>query len=252
MKLALIPPKGLERFALRSKLQLTLAQIHRGPYQDVYKEARDRGDFIILDNGANEGVPVGDGLLMQMAQMYRATEVVVPDVLRDRGKTLQRARRFFQNMIEMGYPTKPYRFMGVAQGQTLEEVQSCIEAYSHIRHIRTIGIPRHLITTLDEETARIRLAKFVFRHFEKRFKIHFLGTNPQWLEEIAYAAHQVPFVRSVDTSAAFVYAIDGKKIEAGCPAITRQIGYFENGWNINPSILEDNIQTLRRWASGVR
>jgi hypothetical protein len=253
VKLALIPPAGYEGIALRSNMHLTLAQIEAGAYHDVYKAAAVRGDYVIMDNGANEGQTVGDALLMHRASYLGAKEVVVPDVIGDRGRTLLRARQFFMNMQTMSYSPHDYKFMGVAQGRSIEEVERCVEGFSRFNYITAIGIPRHLIKSTGEQTIRVNIARRTLNKYGHRFEIHLLGTSPTWMDEVLYAARRLPKgIRSVDTSAPFNYAIAGKALKLGCEPVLRPPAYFSERRNISQELLDYNIDTLMRWADGLR
>jgi hypothetical protein len=250
VKLALIPPRGFEAYALKGDAHLILAQIRYREYEELYGQACSEGGLTILDNGANEGQIVSDLLLMQQAGQYGVREIVVPDVIGSRDKTVQRARRFWQNVVNSSYPYSTYDYMAVAQGTSLSELFDCVATYSKLRFVTTIGIPRHLLQTAGTQMARITLAKHIRENYGNRFQIHFLGTNPSWLAEVHYAAREVPFVRSVDTSAPFNYAIAGVPIKHSNRPIKRPEMYFDVAPTINTVTLNHNIRTMRRWLSG--
>ena len=257
MKLAHIPPRGLEVHALRQRFHLVLAQVDYPEYLETYQHARGRGDYIILDNGAAEGATVGDALLMHRAQQLRADEIVIPDVMGRSNDTVRRMWRFFDNLNEMTYPWKDYRYMAVAQGGNEAEVKKCIEEFVKCYNIKVLGIPRHLVKTLANHMIRVDLAKWLQEEYPKRFEIHFLGAAPTFPgEPFVVSRYNVP-VRSMDTSLAFNYAIAGRELKrpvlAGEPivnVVTRPEGYWSRRWNtaVKTPLLVQNLQTLEDWA----
>ncbi len=53
MEFAIISPVGgLNQYATRSKIHLILAQVKNEEYRKFYRERGEKGDFLILDNGA--------------------------------------------------------------------------------------------------------------------------------------------------------------------------------------------------------
>lgn len=250
MKLALIPPRGWERYALHSDFHLALAQVNNRFYDETYTRAADRQDFIVVDNGAAEGKPVGDFLLYSQAKKWGANEVVLPDVMFEAIETVRRAERFKANIDDSAYVFDAFNYMAVAQGNTINTVKACIDGLSELPYVSTIGIPRHLITTLRQRFIRLVLAEWIDKEFPKRFQIHFLGTNPSVPSEVARAARETPFVRSVDTSMPFNYAIAGVMLGLTAPAIGRPAGYLTDMQNMTSGILKHNISTMQRWAAG--
>lgn len=254
MKLALIPPRGYETLALGGDAHLLLAQVNNPHYESLYKVACRQLELSILDNGANEGPPVSDQVLMSRAAFYGVKEVVVPDVLRDRGRTLRRAREFWGAIhTYTRWPTNDYDYMAVVQGRTMAEVEACLEGFSRFNFINTIGIPRHLLETLNQLTARISIARMIKQRYGSRWNIHFLGTNPIWMGEILHAADEVSFVRSVDTSAPFNYAMAGQLIRTTSNAVHRPDKYFSQKPDLlSMPLVEHNISILKGWVRGVR
>lgn len=250
MKLALIPPRGWERHALHTDFHLALAQVSNKFYDEVYTRAADRDDFIIVDNGASEGRPVGDFLLYSQAKKWNASEVVLPDVMFNGIETFGRAQRFERNIHDSAYVFDAFNYMAVAQGQSVEEVKDCITNLSGLSYVTTIGIPRHLIRTLQNRFIRLALAEWIDKEFPNRFQIHLLGTHPSVPSEIVRAARDTPCIRSVDTSMPFNYAIAGVTLTQTAPAIGRPANYLHDIQNMSSAVLKQNIETMKRWTAG--
>jgi hypothetical protein len=226
--------------------QLVLPEhLANSAYQEAYMEARRRGDYLILDNGAAEGELLSHGQLRSMALGLMVNEIVVPDSLGYMDDTLQLAKDFFR----FGTDAR-FNYMGVIQGTTYAECCACVEAYSdQFSQISVLGIPRHLITTCEKDSIRADLAVFIRRRFGYgRFNVHLLGTSPHHIRELREYQSQfaVAGVRGVDTSAPFNYAYHAKSIIEG-DASSRPDNYFDVRVNQSQA-LQYNIQLLKTWA----
>jgi hypothetical protein len=247
MKLALIPPKGLEQYALRQDFHLMLAQVNSQVYRSTYLSAISRRDYVVMDNGAAEGAPVPDLMLLQLARTYRPAELVLPDVLRQQQQTINRVAAFLR-MIDSNHGMK---YMAVLQGQSYEEIARCAAAFAMHPEITAVGVPRHLINTLDDITARRRIVSALHKNLADRFELHLLGTNPRFPKEVYYCAKYHPYVRSVDTSMPFNYAI-AKQALTPTASIWRPEGYFDRTFahRIDYQLLEHNVEVMRAWSRG--
>lgn len=246
MKLALIPPYSQVNSIFRTDYQLVLPEhLSNKDYQDAYIAARRNGDYLIMDNGAAEGRLLSPGELRSMALGLMVNEIVVPDVLGDMYATLRMAKEFFQ----FGVDTR-FKYMGVVQGQTLDECCACVEAYySDHGNITVLGLPRHLISTTKNKKARAELAAYIYSNYPG-YQIHLLGTNPSYIRELrenAYDFHAAN-VRGVDTSAPFNYAWGAKSMLKG-DYCGRPEYYFEMSLPTTQT-LDHNIQLLKAWVNG--
>lgn len=258
MEAALIAPVDLVHTQTTS-WQLMLPHIVHPEYLQFYREASGRGDCIILDNGAAERVAVSDDDLCRTAMRYHVSELAIPDILGDWEATVQRLEAFFkrtnfhvmQPLINLGM-TGHFKFGFVAQGRTVQEAIKCVGAvmssmWGH--YIGVIYLPRLL---LDEGGyhARIELARAIHEGFEDRVELHMFGTNPRWPQEVMAVRHEVPFVRSVDTSLPYNYALAGKKLGDARPSerVHRTRNYFDTDWSkVQPGLIHDNIKTFLEW-----
>jgi hypothetical protein len=138
--------------------------------------------------------------------------------------------------------------MAVAQGQTVRELEQCIEMYVDLDTVNTIGIPRLIMDSLGK-TARLDLAAWIRTKYGERFKIHLLGTNPLWVKEVYYAAKYHPYIRSVDTSLPYNYAIAGEKVDDTNVVVKRPAGYFEKDWRplLDLGLVTHNEQVMKSW-----
>lgn len=252
MRAALIPPYGFFDYARKSDIHLVLAQVTNPTYQRIYSLVPDE-DYIIVDNGAAEGQPVTDDELLRAAANYGANEIVVPDVMQNGYETAERALRFFRDN-DFSTWQQGTRFMLVGQGTTLTEVARCFDRLIAIASTcnvaYTLGVPRHLLTTLDDRFARHKILGLIASDYGDR-NVHLLGTNSIFPNEIRRIAEDFPWVRSVDSSMPFNYTIAERRLSDLEPGINRPKGYFEDQIYIDQfSLLDENIATYLGWASG--
>lgn len=245
---ALIPPRGFENFALESNFHLALALpdlMARKTYGGMYARVSRLGDMVVMDNGAAEGSLVSDFDLLAATSKVAAHEVVAPDVLCNAEATVKRTRDFLATSSSQ----LPTNVMAVAQGSTIAEFRNCVDRFADMGQITTIGIPRHMITTLDKTPARIDFATWITSKHAERFQMHFLGTNPSWIKEVKAAAKYTA-VRSVDTSLPFNYALADVLLSMTNEVIHRPTGYFTRRWEAlgRPKLIRQNVETFMSWA----
>jgi hypothetical protein len=209
-----------------------------------------RGGFTILDNGAAEGVQLAWDQLYKIARRYHVNELALPDVMGDFNLTKTAVDEVFK---DTWHPTNHFGLMGIVQGQTFDECDEMIRYYLGMqgRTLTSIGIPRHLITTLDADHARLLLAEHI-RQLDHTIDIHLLGTNPMHITELKNLGRyfRALNVRGVDTSAPFVYAAHGLWIGDGV-ARQRPDDYFDLPRSaISQKLVDMNIATLKEWVHG--
>lgn len=252
MKIALIPPKGMEEMALLSNFHMTLAIrdcVANSKYLRVYEEASTRNDWIITDNGANELEPASDELLIDVASKLWAREIVLPDVVGDARGTAEAVQNFLKRNPSAD---RQFHLMAVVPGSGIREIMNLVGVYADIRGITTLGLPRLLLESrLDLGKAiRIDLANAIQHKYGTRFDIHLLGASRLWPVEVKYAATYAPHIRSMDTSLPFNYAMAGQTI-ANRVSVSRPSNYFTHTWpNERPQLLKTNIETFLMWSHG--
>lgn len=80
----LLPIRSLNRLKDLTNYHLVLYQLlGENGAREVFKALRDRGDFLILDNGAHEGERTPITSLLEEAEDLRPDVVVLPDLLED-------------------------------------------------------------------------------------------------------------------------------------------------------------------------
>jgi hypothetical protein len=160
-------------------------------YFEFFKEQGKRGKYLILDNGAAEGFKYSMPHLLELADKINVSEIVLPDVIKDKNATLEVAwEGFLASVCWTG------KLMLVPQGKDLTEWIQCYDKMSLWYPIDTIGIPKWL--SLDRPQARAEAAIYVNVTGGKR-KVHFLGFNGD-LEYVQLVNNWYPdFVRGIDS-----------------------------------------------------
>lgn len=253
MKLALIPPfSGLHYITKAFNYHLMLPQLtDNKAYADKYHELC-KTDFVMMDNGAAEGNLMTDQQLVLMARKFKPSELILPDIMKDALGTIAKIEEFLKPCHGPGSSwTSHTTFMIVAQGRSFIEVTRMIEAAAIDPRITTIGLPRHLLETLGQNDARIRIAKWINKHYGKKFSIHFLGAAPSWPYELFYA-RELGFVRGLDTSMPFNYALQGHMlVDEDRKHIKRTENYFEATFDERQDLLaRRNVTIMHQWATG--
>jgi hypothetical protein len=202
MKLALLPPPKNAEWMLETNYQLLLpSHFGIGNYNEVVAQCAERGDYIILDNGAAEGLPIDDAEdLYDVARKYRATEVVIPDVYGDMQGTLEKFKGWAFN--------ESFKHMAVVAAQNVDEALTLIDAYLNEPLVDTIGLPRLLLETCNA-SIRYYLVGYLSDHMETTgVEVHLLGTYPGFMNELhGLEVFANAGVRGIDTSAPFVYGL---------------------------------------------
>lgn len=249
MKLALIPPLTCIGAIGHTDYQLLLPQLvtSSSRYVKAYHRRRREGDFMILDNGAAEGVETSPEELHKLAHHMMVNEIVIPDTLLGVEDTIAKARSFKE------HASNKFRYMAVVQGTTLAECFECIREFAELEYIHTIGIPRHLITTLEQD-ARFRIVAYIHRLFAADFSIHLLGMNPKFPDElVAFGSiYRTYGVRGVDTSMPFSYATAGASLLEADKCIPRPENYFEAPSSMSGELMYTNITLMKDWTYGLR
>jgi hypothetical protein len=250
VKLALIPPFSHLEDCWRTDYQLMLPHlIGNEDYAKTYLDlCADPRQFVILDNGVAEGKHIDFKEILDIADHYGVDEVVLPDVMGDAVATMNAASRAIY-VHGMHYPV---HYMYVLQGQTIEEVMFSARFALSFGSVRTLGVPRHLIETLDDKRARWRVVDLIMLHNWRQMhgrKIHLLGMNQTAPREMETAPHWLKKrVRGFDTSAPYNFAAWDSRMRIG-GQYGRRKAYFETpAKEFNDLVLEDNIRYLERCA----
>lgn len=197
-------------------------------YVAYYQMRRERGDYLIMDNGADESV-VGQGerveAVLLCAKRVRAQEIVLPDVQEDRHATERNTLeaidwlRTYDGRIAYNTAGRP-RLMLVPQGKDLNEWGQCCDKLIHA--------VRGLMASVEGPPPVIAVAKQYDRIFsegrltglryletikDKEEDIHLLG-YPRGVYDVPLIEDTFPgMVRSVDSAKPVVYAMNGMMVD---------------------------------------
>ncbi len=258
VKLALIPPVQLLNYTQMTSYQLVLP--HMVKEVDAYRfwytrMAKSRDNYIILDNGEAEGFNYfSPDHLYGMAAHLGFDEIVVKDSMADMQGTKDLTKQFFDTISqERKTQENGPKFGFVLQGKSMQELMDItrwyLEEYGELVH--TLYIPRHLISTLSDIHARIKVAKELDRLFKVKGKydIHLLGAHHHAPVEVVIAEQQVPWVRGMDTSMPFNYGWN--KALVGSGHFRRPDDYFDLLFDDEQKKYVDaNVRQFINWAYG--
>lgn len=178
------PTPYLEEYASQSNTHLVLAHIvdNSEEYAEFYRSMSDRGDFLIMDNGAFElGQSYDPGKLIELGHKCGADAIVLPDYpFQDSKKTIDAAITWSPIITDEGFKT-----MFVPQSE-VGELEDWINCYSwassnagiDIIGMSILGIPNAL-PNIPKSYARVVMTEILHDRgiFDNRKYHHYLGLN---------------------------------------------------------------------------
>lgn len=232
-KMIYIPPfamlSELERDARNFRHLMLPHLLYNERYSTFFSRAKKLGQYIILDNGAAEGQEVAWSRLIDVANVYKVDEFVLPDVMGNPDATLAMAKDFLLEVrgrlpirTKLGY---------VLHGST---AQDAIWTYEKLKaqtpslfsRVEVLYLPRILVTPMNPR-ARIEVAGHILQTERLPKPIHFLGASPHRIDEGKWIRDGLGGkVRSMDTSAPFVYALRHAYVNDGSRLMRDQDTYF--------------------------
>jgi len=244
MKLAFIVPSSyIKEVDKYCDLHLFLSHLL---YNNSYAAAvLSINKYKILDNGAFEtGIPEEGNTLLSKMDFVKANEVICPDIFYNTKETLKKVKTFI-SFLKKKKELRNYKLQASIHGRTLNELLYCYAEYLDIKEIDVIGIGYTAIKYSG--FSRIEFIRGLQGEGLLQKSIHLLGLGNNGGEELKELG-KCKFIRSNDSSAAYVLARDNKLISP--------IGKFER--NKKPIDFNDeykletyltlkrNMQTLRR------
>ena len=193
-----------------SKTHLVLAQVRNEKYRRFYRERGEKGDFLILDNGAYEhNQSLDSDLLVEAMRWYKPNVVVLPDLyLGDWKESLELARRFIEYVQTLHLSLKEgltHEWMFVPQavpGDSSGWWHSLWKAEEVIKPA-WIGLSRNMVndkrgTIFESPLARVEQCLHI-KTVSSKVKVHALGMQAGCLEELWALNHAG--CDSIDSSA---------------------------------------------------
>lgn len=221
--------------------------VKRDEYMEFYKRMLAEGKFVMVDNGAAEGVNPGCMELMPIYDELQPSEIILPDVVGDKEETLHRTREAYQILTAKGYHEK-MQFMAVPQGKTFSEWLTCMHEMVRQQHITTIGVSKFVTKLYKDElgaevNVRLECVDAIINYATENKlivpQIHLLGCyyTPYEIREIEQTFPGV--VRSTDSAIAYVFTRNNMSIEDDERPDQLEINFSGN------DVQEDNIELLR-------
>jgi hypothetical protein len=200
MKLALIPPIAMLSDTLTQDYHLLLPHLLENEDYATFYGGNNEDDFYILDNGAAEGKEVDFGTLMEHADRLSVDELVIPDVLGDKERTLELFWQHIESFNDLECDP-----MVVVQGETVMECDDFISQMVDYNRYMTLGIPRHLLKRTGDIAIRLKLAAYA-RGRGHSGRLHALGASNYWPTEVSSLSDMGMF-NGMDTSMPYMYGL---------------------------------------------
>jgi len=215
-------------------------------YLRYAKQAKERGDYIILDNGAAEGDLVDTQTLLSTAALWGAHEIVGPDILDDQEGTLELMQAFLGSPAWREREDLDVKLMGVLQGKSHGERRELLYYYADQPDIKVLGIPKVCVKH-EGSDLRAYIAQMVMDVFPSRFEIHLLGASPAFVDELQRIDFP-PGIRSTDSTLPYKFTWGDQRLGTDRNHVKRWPAYFAESKYMNHELLDYNIMTYMRWA----
>lgn len=258
MKCAVNPPTFYPHYDLGSYSYLLahVAQEDNVYFARCKSIGEDRGRFSILDCSTDElGEGIDGDVYFTLVHVIHPTEYIIPDILGNGVKSLTKGRAFLEKYAAEIPPGT--NAMAVAQGLTYEDFINCYLAWLADDRVASIGIPYDIEFPINPTIEYPDLSAHSYRHGINRVAlmthllnkgmltkpIHLLGFN-NTIELKLYAEIPGANIRSMDTTAPFAAAAEGKTWEEGDsgPKDWKPLDFSAN--LLDPKIVEYNLMAL--------
>jgi len=242
MKVAHIVPTALLSLTKFNDYHLILPHLMEegSDYATFYKE--EATGHKILDNGIAEAVDFDWKALLRLAATLQADEVVAPDVMGDRVRTVETVRQF--RPLALAHPE--FKYIGVIQGKSYSDLAAMLAFYEQQEWISVIALPRVLCHSVHKDI-RFNFLDAFEKQIKERFEaVHCLGAASVNPKEVILLSDTM--ARGIDTSFPSVMGLDKRMIDID-PGVTRGQGFFEAKPNPKQLMcIEHNLQQYVEWA----
>lgn len=240
-KIALIPPCKLQYFAWlgQQPMQLVLPELchYSTAYTKFMWELSQKGQFIMMDNGAFEGKLATYDQIFGYAAAVGAHEIVVPDAMQDADGTIRLMHEFKPWALD--HPQFSYAV--VLQGKHSTEFKRVAQAAASQSWVSTMCIPKHTFRTTNVH--RAIFADWIHERFPDH-NVHYLGMDEFARRYERQELLDLHHVRSMDTSLPFVYAMHAQDLMRSEHIINRPIGYFYEDLPLDQEFLKMNVEAV--------
>lgn len=187
-------------------------------YLNLFKDAKNKGREIILDNSIFElGEAFDSEKYAYWIETLKPDWYIIPDVLEDFQGTLKKYTEW-----EKKYNNLPGKRIGVIQGKTFSEIASCYSflnlyakvdmiaiSFDYSYYLKSVPHPNKYVSwTLG----RVKLLADLERNniLSKNIKHHLLGSSLYW-EGSLYKDY--PWIYSIDTSNPVMFGVTGQEYQ---------------------------------------
>ena len=209
-------------------------------YLEFYKQQKQRGAFVLLDNGEAEGDQMSLDTIWKVAEQINPDEIILNDSLFNREETIRKSKQALDYYKSKGYEGQ---YMFVVQGETFEDWIRCYEEFD-MSDITTIGVPKSVVSEWNDDDARLKCCEYLK---DKNKQVHLLGCQKS-INEIV-KLKQFDFIRSNDTSLAYLFASCYRDINNGTRPKEAVMQFYNSKFDTTQvRMLERNIKYFDRCA----
>lgn len=228
----IMPVQAFERFGDCSNSWMALCQhLRHKEYREFFQRKLEKGDTVILDNGAYEGLSLSSGQVAQWVAEIKPTVVVLPDVPGDFVKTL---RRSFDYLDRYSLPRSTEgMFVLHAENGKLKQFEVAYE----LCPTKWVGFSRltksyYLYMTWPQHRDCFASHLKIEKMWRPELKHHALGMLSGYVEELSYLANQG--FESCDSSAPIWRGLLGYSMTDKWPNYEFQVqaGPEANNWQM--------------------
>lgn len=142
MKIAIISPtKFLETYSSLGEIHMCLAHeaIKNSTYANFFAAQRAAGKWVLMDNGAHEGIRVIGQELVNLCKIVNPSCVIMPDVLDNYEDTKKDTLEFYEKHAN-DILNLDIDLMAVPQGKTFAEFLDNYKTFTALKNVNFIGI----------------------------------------------------------------------------------------------------------------
>lgn len=241
----IVPAKQLDTI-VAYPYQMSLAQlvVQDRAYARFYRElVRNHSRFVILDNGAAEDGQMPYESWLEAIRTVRPTEVVLYDKLYDSTGTIESTETSHKVFVESNVRHHP-RFMGVAHGESYDEIVEVAKWMNQQEYINTIGISKFLTRQFDQDEIRLVLIDELLYSMDFTKDIHVLGCERS-LGELVDIKMFHRWVRGCDTALPTLFAKVEQRIRVTTPRPAVEIDFLgDDDTTVDRRLLSTNVSQM--------
>ena len=243
MEVATILPIPYLHLTARDQYHMCLAHLVKKSekYADYYREMSNKGEFVLMDNGAAEGEQLSIDEIIECAWKVQPKEIVLLDSIHSRIETVAKSK-YSKTKLEEALPPATH-FMGVPHGETWPDVVRCAEQLIEDVGVHSIGISKFLSERYGP-MARLQLLED--QPMLARREVHLLGCHHD-PREIGYI-QKYHNIRGTDSAIAWVYTKAGIDMSRSASRPKIHVDFYDH--QVCPDLLQRNIDTWKEWCHG--